>query len=105
MGKFGWNRRFSIGRKFAITEYHNKQPAKGLEMKAYSKEFDEAMEFFERCVSRNTAGNYRFDKPTLEERKSIPAGEWYNHGETNRSFHVFLHGVEFGKIQLPTTSN
>jgi len=68
-------------------------------MKAHSKEFDEAMEFFERCVSRSTVGNYRFDKPTVEERKGLPAGEWYNHGETNRAFHVFLHGVEFGKLQ------
>ena len=68
-------------------------------MKAYSKGFVEAMEFFERCVTKSTYGNYRFDKPTREERERLPAGEWYNHGETNKAFHLFLHGVEFGRNQ------
>ena len=67
-------------------------------MIAYSKEFDEAMAFFERCVTKSTYGSYRFDKPTREQRERIPSGEWYNHGETNRAFHLFLSGVEFGKM-------
>lgn len=68
-------------------------------MRAYSKEFEEAMEFFERCVSRKVYGNYRFDRPTKLEREHLPEGEWYNHGETNRAFHLFLHGVMFGKTK------
>jgi len=67
-------------------------------MKAYSKEFDEAIEFFERCVTKSQCGNYRFDRPTKEERERLPAGEWYNHGETNKAFNVFLHGIEYGKL-------
>ena len=67
-------------------------------MKAYSKEFYEAVDFFERCVSKNEYGNYRFDKPAMEDQKRLLAGEWYNHGETNRAFRLFLNGVEFGKM-------
>jgi len=66
-------------------------------MKAYSKEFYEAIEFFERCVTKSEYGNYRFDKPTREARERLPSGEWYNHGETNRAFHLFIHGIEYGK--------
>lgn len=81
-------------------------------MKAYSKEFYEAMDFFERCVTKAEYGNFRFDKPTAEERSRIPAGEWYNHGETNKAFRLFLQGVEFGSrvaaldnVEGPSTSN
>jgi hypothetical protein len=66
-------------------------------LKAYSKEFYEAIEFFERCVAKSEPGSFRFDKPSVEERSRIPAGEWYNHGETNKAFRLFLHGAEFGK--------
>ncbi len=66
-------------------------------MKAYSKEFYEAIEYFERCVTISEYGTFRFDKPTIEERKKIPVGEWYNHGETNKAFRLFLQGIEFGK--------
>jgi hypothetical protein len=65
-------------------------------LKAYSKEFYEAQEFFERCVARSCYRSLRFDKPKKEDRGRLPNGEWYDHGETNALFNVFLHGVEFG---------
>lgn len=67
-------------------------------MKAYSKEFYEAIEFFERCVTKSEYGNFRLDKPTQEERDKLPKGEWYNHGETNKAFRLFLSGIEYGRL-------
>lgn len=61
-------------------------------MKAYSKEFCEAQAMFERI-----AKGMRFDKPTSEERERLPVGEWYNDGEVNKLFKMFLHGIEYGK--------
>jgi hypothetical protein len=61
-------------------------------MKAYSREFYEAQEMFEKI-----ARGMRFDKPTAEEREHIPAKYgWYNDGKTNDMFNIFLHGIEFG---------
>jgi hypothetical protein len=61
-------------------------------MEAFSKEFCETQAMFEKI-----AKGRRFDKPTQEERKRIPADEWYNDGETNKLFKMFLHGYEYGK--------
>jgi hypothetical protein len=66
-------------------------------MKAYSKEFYDAMKFFEGNISKYVYGNFRFDKYSSEERKNLPKGEWYLHGDTNRFFKAFLLGTEFGK--------
>jgi hypothetical protein len=62
-------------------------------MKAYSKEFYEAIEMFERI-----AVGMRFDKPTRDEREHIPVGYgWYNDGKTNEMFNMFLQGCEYGE--------
>jgi hypothetical protein len=62
-------------------------------VKAYSKEFDEAMAMFEKV-----AAGMRFEKPTIREREHIPAGYgWYNDGKTNDAFNMFLHGCAYQK--------
>jgi len=66
-------------------------------MRVGSKDFYDAMDAFENSCANYLAGNFRFEKPTIEERRSLPPGEWYNHGETNRVFRAFLSGVEYGK--------
>jgi hypothetical protein len=61
-------------------------------MKPKSKEWYEAVEFFERTVSNYGFCRYRFDKET-----NAPVGHWYQHGETNDAFRMFLYGLEYGK--------
>ena len=61
-------------------------------MKPKSKEWYEAVEFFERTAGKYGFGSYRFDKET-----DVPVGHWYQHGETNDAFRMFLHGLEYGK--------
>ena len=65
-------------------------------MDAGSKDFYDAMKMFETSVK--SMDNFCFDKPTFEQKQSLPPGEWYNHGETNKAFHVFLAGVEYGRL-------
>lgn len=59
-------------------------------MKVGSKEHYEMMAFFERTFKREG----RMDK---EDKDLWPKGYVYQHGEVNRLFSVFLHGVAFGK--------
>jgi hypothetical protein len=61
-------------------------------MEQNTKEWYEAVEFFERTVSSYGHGSYRFDKET-----NAPVGHWYQHGETNDAFRMFLYGLEYGK--------
>jgi len=61
-------------------------------MKPKSKEWYEAVEFFERTVCNYGTGSYRFEKEI-----NAPAGRWYQHGETNNAFRMFLFGLEYGK--------
>ena len=61
-------------------------------MESKTKEWYEAVEFFERTVSSYGFGRYRFDK-----EKNAPVGHWYQHGETNDAFRMFLYGLEYGK--------
>ena len=61
-------------------------------MKAYSKEFYEAQSMFEKV-----AYGHRLDKPSRDQRERLPAGQWYDSGETNNLFAMFLHGCEYGE--------
>lgn len=61
-------------------------------MEQNTKEWYEAVEFFERTVSSYGTGSYRFDKET-----NAPVGHWYQHGETNDAFRMFIYGLAYGE--------
>lgn len=60
-------------------------------MKAYSKEFYECMDMFEKNIP------YGCRKERTD--KSIK-GQWYDDGKTNELFRQFLNGYEFAKINI-----
>jgi hypothetical protein len=64
-------------------------------MMQYSKEWYEAVEFFERTADDVNHKSYRFDK---EKRGEAPVGNWYQHGETNDAFRMFLSGIEYARM-------
>lgn len=60
-------------------------------MKAFSKEFDEAMDAFE----KNLPYGLTTDKVSKSDRDKTPNGYWYNNGRTNELFKMFLNGYAF----------
>jgi hypothetical protein len=64
----------------------------GQHMKAYSKEFCEVQEGFERTVkSGNINCIYRLERSPKTEKHSF-----YQNGETDKAFQMFMQGYEYG---------
>ena len=59
-------------------------------MTLFGKDHYEMMEMFERTF----AGEFRLDK---EDKALWAKGFIYQHGEANRMFKAFRHGVSFGR--------
>lgn len=63
-------------------------------MKPGSLEWEEAMEFFERCVGPQTYGT-RFDRTPRDQWKRGQIYGPYENALTSQLFHAFLHGIEY----------
>lgn len=65
-------------------------------MKAWDKEFYDLMNQFEKDM-KNTPYRCKIERVTQEQRKKLPAGEYYNDGETNKLFNVYMMGYTYRK--------
>lgn len=59
-------------------------------IKAYSKEFYDAMNNFEKIVPYGC----KTDRVSKEDKENVPSGIWYDDGRTNELFKMYLHGYE-----------
>lgn len=63
-------------------------------MKVNDKEFCDAIDMFEKIVKKSEhCFNSRLDRATCGIK-----GIFYDNGETDKLFKMFLHGYEFGKL-------
>ncbi len=66
-------------------------------MKKGSAEFIEMQKAFESSSKVNTWSRLSdFSKPAWDA--NVPAGVFYNNGETNAAFHHFMHGYGCGRV-------
>ena len=66
-------------------------------MKAYDMEFTQAQIMFEKIMKQDNHFNSRVDRISTIDREKVPKDIWYNNGETNKLFHMFLQGLEYGR--------
>lgn len=65
-------------------------------MKAWDNEFDKLMNQFEKDM-KTTPYRCKIERVTQEQREKLPPGEYYNDGETNKLFNVYMLGYSYRK--------
>lgn len=65
-------------------------------MKIWDKEFYGLMDQFETDL-KITPYRCRLDRVTKEQRRKLPIGEYYNDGETNKLFNMYMAGYLYRK--------
>lgn len=65
-------------------------------MKAWDKEFYELMNQFEKFM-KTTPYRCKIERVTQEQREKLPADEYYDDGETNKLFNVYMAGYTYRK--------
>jgi len=69
-------------------------------MQLGSKEFYDIQSQFEKDLNRAAfARIHDFSKPTREQLQNLPKGEFYNNGEVNKAFKIYLAGYALGKCK------
>ena len=66
-------------------------------MKAYSKEFEEVRTAFENTV-KNV--NTNFYLPNIKRSEKTEKNSFYDSGETDKFFQMFMQGYEYAKLEF-----